>query len=66
MMENDMRFGSVIIGLWIAFALSWLAAAAWADRTEKKAGIRNEWPAGRSCSPGPPYSSLAPMAMAAG
>lgn len=39
-----MRFGGVIIGLWIAFALSWLAAAAWADRTEKKAGIRNEWP----------------------
>jgi protein-S-isoprenylcysteine O-methyltransferase Ste14 len=29
-----------IVGLWMLWALSWLAAAAWANRTEKRAGMR--------------------------
>lgn len=39
-----MRFETIFVGLWVAFALSWLAASGWAARTEKRAGIRNEWP----------------------
>jgi protein-S-isoprenylcysteine O-methyltransferase Ste14 len=38
------RIGTIIIGLWVAFALSWLMAAAWAGKTEKRAGIGQEWP----------------------
>ena len=39
-----MRVGLVIGGLWIAFAATWLALAAWSGRTEKSAGLRAEIP----------------------
>jgi protein-S-isoprenylcysteine O-methyltransferase Ste14 len=39
-----MRIGTIIVGLWAAFALSWLLAAVWAGRTEKNAGFGEEWP----------------------
>ena len=32
----------VIAGLWIAFALSWLAASPWSSPTSKQVGIRSE------------------------
>lgn len=34
--------GSVIAWLWLAFAISWVLAAFWAARPEKRAGIRAE------------------------
>jgi protein-S-isoprenylcysteine O-methyltransferase Ste14 len=34
-----MRPGVAIIGLWVAFAVSWIAAAAWQRTTEKRAGV---------------------------
>ena len=39
-----MRIGTIIGGLWIAFALSWFVAAVWAGRTEKTVGFGTEWP----------------------
>jgi protein-S-isoprenylcysteine O-methyltransferase Ste14 len=37
-----MRPGLAIVLLWIGWAVSWLAAAAWSERTEKSAGLRAE------------------------
>jgi hypothetical protein len=37
-----LRPGTVIIGLWVAWALSWLAAAAWSNQTVKRLGMRGE------------------------
>jgi protein-S-isoprenylcysteine O-methyltransferase Ste14 len=37
-----MRPGEAIIGLWVAFAVSWIAAAAWQRTTEKRAGVAVE------------------------
>jgi protein-S-isoprenylcysteine O-methyltransferase Ste14 len=37
-----MRPGLAIIALWGGWALSWLGAAAWSNRTEKRAGMRAE------------------------
>lgn len=36
--------GRVIVGLWVAWALSWLASAAWSNTTEKRAGMARELP----------------------
>jgi protein-S-isoprenylcysteine O-methyltransferase Ste14 len=40
----EMQPGLAIAGLWIAFVISWAAAALWADRTEKRLGIAAEAP----------------------
>jgi protein-S-isoprenylcysteine O-methyltransferase Ste14 len=32
----------IIVGLWIAWALSWLLAASWSSATQKRAGMRRE------------------------
>ncbi|MGH8261553.1 MAG: methyltransferase family protein [Steroidobacteraceae bacterium] len=37
-----MRPYLVIVGLWLAWALSWLAAAGWSARTDKRVGLRGE------------------------
>jgi protein-S-isoprenylcysteine O-methyltransferase Ste14 len=37
-----MRPAEAIVGLWVAFAVSWVAAAAWQRTTEKRAGARAE------------------------
>lgn len=37
-----MRPVFAIAGLWIAFAASWIAAAAWSSTTEKRASLRSE------------------------
>jgi len=37
-----MRPGLVIIALWIGFAVSWLSAALWSSKTQKRAGIGEE------------------------
>jgi hypothetical protein len=37
-----MRPGRAILLLWVGFAISWLAAAAWRGATEKRAGLRAE------------------------
>jgi len=37
-----MRPGVVIIGLWIAFAVSWIAAALWSAKAEKRASFGTE------------------------
>ncbi|MBZ9675842.1 methyltransferase family protein [Mesorhizobium sp. ES1-1] len=39
-----MRPGEAILLLWLAWAVSWAAAAFWADRVEKRAGFRAEAP----------------------
>jgi protein-S-isoprenylcysteine O-methyltransferase Ste14 len=40
----NMSPGVAIVDLWIAFAVTWLVAALWADRTEKSAGASAEAP----------------------
>lgn len=40
----EMQPGIAIASLWIAFAASWLVAALWADRAEKRAGWAVEAP----------------------
>ena len=37
-----MHIASVIAGLWLAFAASWIAAAFWSNRTEKRASLGDE------------------------
>jgi protein-S-isoprenylcysteine O-methyltransferase Ste14 len=37
-----MRPGIVIIGLWIAWVVSWVAAAGWSNRTESRPGLGPE------------------------
>ena len=37
-----LRPGIVIAGLWVTFAVSWIAAAAWSNKTEKRAGLDAE------------------------
>jgi len=37
-----MHFVSIIAGLWLAFAASWIAAAFWSNRTEKRASLGDE------------------------
>ena len=37
-----MHPGVAIVGLWVAWALSWFAAALWSNRTEKRVGFRAE------------------------
>jgi protein-S-isoprenylcysteine O-methyltransferase Ste14 len=37
-----MRPGLAVIALWLGWAMSWLGAAAWSNRTEKRAGLRVE------------------------
>lgn len=39
-----MRPGAAIVFLWLAWAVSWAAAALWADRAEKRAGFEAEAP----------------------
>ncbi|HVW54519.1 MAG TPA: isoprenylcysteine carboxylmethyltransferase family protein [Rhizobiaceae bacterium] len=39
-----MSVGHAIVLLWVLFALSWVAAAFWADRAEKTAGFSAELP----------------------
>jgi protein-S-isoprenylcysteine O-methyltransferase Ste14 len=43
-MNIKMSPGIAIVELWTAFAISWLVAALWADRTEKSAGLSAEAP----------------------
>lgn len=38
-----MRPGVAIIVLWVAWAISWFAAASWSNATEKRAGFGSEW-----------------------
>ncbi len=37
-----MHPGIVVVALWAGWALSWLAAALWSDRAEKRVGLGNE------------------------
>jgi protein-S-isoprenylcysteine O-methyltransferase Ste14 len=37
-----MRPAPVIFALWIAFCLSWIAAAGWSGRTDKRVGLKGE------------------------
>ena len=37
-----MRPAPVIVGLWLAWGISWLAASGWSDATQKRAGSRAE------------------------
>lgn len=37
-----MRPGLVIVALWVVFWISWLAAAAWSAKTERRVGIKGE------------------------
>jgi protein-S-isoprenylcysteine O-methyltransferase Ste14 len=39
-----MLVGRLIVMLWVAFWISWIAAALWADRTERNAGFAAEAP----------------------
>ena len=34
----------VIVGLWLAFVVCWIALAAWSNKTEKRAGLGSELP----------------------
>ena len=35
--------GRAILGLWVLWALSWLATASWSAKTERRVGIGREW-----------------------
>jgi protein-S-isoprenylcysteine O-methyltransferase Ste14 len=37
------RPGLVMIGLWLGFALSWIVAAGWSKRTDKRIGMKREF-----------------------
>ena len=39
-----MRLSTVFVGLWLAFALSWIVAAFWSSRPVRAVGLRNEIP----------------------